>query len=203
MARLLTGKSAEGGAPLYYCGKNSWWCDQSLETSNASNLSSTPGSVQCASDETFALPSPVTLLTQLPLTAQAATPSSVHSTTTTPGSTSTIQPSPSRSSDQILASLSTSGPAQDDNKTSRDLAIGLGVPLGVLGLSLILLLVYKLRRSSRARYHGSYAKDDVTERHAVRGHNRAAPVAENVKSRMPPISKTLYEKDGQDLAEAP
>ncbi|KAI4193899.1 MAG: hypothetical protein LQ350_008096 [Teloschistes chrysophthalmus] len=185
------------GALLTHCNDNLWWCPQSSNNKNA----------PCEGNGTFTLATPVTLVTQLPLATPAAAQTSLQTTAiasnTTAGSTSkALSNNPAN---QTSASSGSGVPSpQQSHKTSRNLAIGLGAPVGVLGLSLILLLVYKLRQRTAARDHQIHSTDDgVIERHApgVGSRGRLVEVAGGANSEMP-LSTDSLEKQGTNLVEA-
>ncbi|KAL9589140.1 MAG: hypothetical protein Q9203_002067 [Teloschistes exilis] len=160
-------------------------------------------------NDTFTLAAPVSLVTQLPLATSAAAQTSLHTTAIASSATArTTSQSPSSHPDnQSLASPSNGVPSpHQSNRLTRDLAIGLGIPLGALGLSLILFLVYKLHQRTDTRDRRLYFKDHgVIEPQAVGAPRNGGlvEVAADVNLEMPLSTDSPLEKHGTNLVEVP
>lgn len=198
----MTGDNAKPdafGAVLTYCNNNVWWCPQSSNDSTPT----------CAGNDTFTLAAPVSLVTQLPFTTSAAAQTSLHTTAIASSATarSTSQSPSSHPDNQTSASPGNSVPSpHQSNRFSRDLAIGLGIPSGALGLSLILLLAYKLRQRTDTRDRRLYSKDNgVIEPQTVsaRSNGGLVEVAADVNLEMPLSTDSPLEKHGTNLVEVP
>ena len=206
-AQVSAAENAKSFAILTYCQNNLWWCLSASVQYYNSNQSETPGYLECTSNNTFSLDVPVKFLTQIPLVPQGTPSASTSRELSLPSTVSasdqhsssaihTIKSSRTSSSAQI--SLVTGNGTGDTDRASTRLAIGLGVPLGVFAVTLIVLFAYKLYQRQKLR--SSNASDVPLDQQVS---PKAVEKSGDRRWKISLKQDEPAEKCGVDLAEAP